>query len=57
MTSCDCPKDGHTRECVGRRIRAERKAQGLPPTVTDPSALARVASIVASTRDRRQASA
>jgi hypothetical protein len=29
------------------RIRAERKEQGLDPAVTDPSALARIAAVVA----------
>lgn len=33
---------------VAERIRAEREAQGLNPTVTDSVVLARVAAIVAS---------
>lgn len=30
---------------VSARVVAERKAQGLPPTVTDPEALTRVAAV------------
>lgn len=59
MTRCDCPSDRHTRECVRERVAAERAAQGLPPTVTDEAARARIASIIASARDakRREVSA
>lgn len=52
LDRCVCPDTGHTDECVAARVTAERAAQGLPPTVTDPTARARVASIVASTRKR-----
>lgn len=57
MATCACLRDGHTDECVAARIRAERQAQGLPPTLTDPAIRARVASIVASTRDQKQGAA
>ena len=58
MSRCDCPPDRHTRACMRERVAAERAAQGLPPTVTDESTRARVASIVASTRgSKRKASA
>lgn len=52
--ACDCPRQEHTDACVAARVRAEREAQGLPPTLTDPAIRARVASIVASTRDAKR---
>lgn len=51
---CDCPTDVHLDGCVVTQVRAERAAQGLPPTVEDSATLARVASIVAGTRERRE---
>ena len=41
-------QDEQIREAAARLV-AERVAQGLPPTVTDPSVLARIAAILTST--------
>jgi hypothetical protein len=42
--------------CIVARTRAEAAAQGLPPTVTDPAVLDRIAVIVAPT-DTKQGAA
>lgn len=38
----DCGADRLCAPCLTRRVTAERTAQGLPPTVTDPDVLAHI---------------
>lgn len=40
-------------DCLETRLVAERAAQGLPPKITDPVAIARVAAIIRSARKTR----
>ena len=40
---------------VAERLLAQRQAQGLPPKVTDPTALARVAAILTARGGERHA--
>jgi len=47
--TCDCPYTGHTVECVRAWVAESRAAQGLPPTLTDPATLARIARMIRDT--------
>jgi hypothetical protein len=38
--------------CIAVRARAERTAQGLDPTITDPTVLDRVATVIRPSTDR-----
>lgn len=55
MSTCErClgPLDEDGRCPSGERARAERAAQGLPPTIEDPSALAALAVLFGDSLDR-----
>lgn len=49
---CLGPLDESGRCPSGERARAERAAQGLPPTIEDPSALAALAVLFGDSLDR-----
>lgn len=57
MTCVDCgAADAHVSRlcdaCIAERARAERTAQGLDPTITDPAVLDRIATVVRPASDR-----